>query len=134
MTCSGAADAKHLAFVSTSRDHKQEWMRIADPRHGDVRDVMGETAAKFFESGNDKVNWHYLSRIERAAVVFSERDNWGHMYLYDAATGKLKNQITQRRLECDAGAGGGREGADDLLPGRGEGGGERSLLSACTTV
>ena len=25
-----SADGKHLAFVSTSRDHKQEWLRVAD--------------------------------------------------------------------------------------------------------
>ncbi len=32
-------DGKHLAFVSTSRDHKQEWLRVADASNGDVRDV-----------------------------------------------------------------------------------------------
>jgi dienelactone hydrolase len=86
-------DATHLAFVSTSRDHKQEWMRIADASTGEVRDVMGETTAKFYESGNDKVNWKYLSKTNEL-LWFSERDNWGQMYLYDIATGKLKNQIT----------------------------------------
>jgi dipeptidyl-peptidase 4 len=86
-------DGTHLAFVSTSRDHKQEWMRIADVATGDVRDVMGETTAKFYESGNDKVNWKYLSKTNEL-LWFSERDNWGQMYLYDATTGKLKNQIT----------------------------------------
>jgi dipeptidyl-peptidase-4 len=86
-------DGTHLAFVSTSRDHKQEWMRIADASTGDVRDVMGETTAKFYESGNDKVNWKYLSKTNEL-LWFSEKDNWGQMYLYDIATGKLKNQIT----------------------------------------
>jgi dipeptidyl-peptidase 4 len=86
-------DGTHLAFVSTSRDHKQEWMRIADAATGDVRDVMDETAPKFFESGNDKVNWKYLSKSNEL-LWFSERDNWGQMYLYDLTTGKLKNQIT----------------------------------------
>jgi dipeptidyl aminopeptidase/acylaminoacyl peptidase len=86
-------DGTHLAFVSTSRDHKQEWMRIADASTGEVRDVMGETTAKFYESGNDKVNWKYLSRTNEL-LWFSEKDNWGQMYLYDIATGKLKNQIT----------------------------------------
>jgi dipeptidyl aminopeptidase/acylaminoacyl peptidase len=86
-------DGKHLAFVSTSRDHKQEWMRIADAETGDVRDVMGETTAKFYESGNNKVNWKYLSKTNEL-LWFSERDNWGQMYLYDLATGKVKNQIT----------------------------------------
>jgi dipeptidyl-peptidase 4 len=86
-------DAKQLAFVSTSRDHKQEWVRIADASTGAIREVMGETTAKFFESGNGKVNWKYLSKTNEI-LWFSERDNWGQMYLYDMATGKLKNQIT----------------------------------------
>jgi dipeptidyl aminopeptidase/acylaminoacyl peptidase len=86
-------DGAHLAFVSTSRDHKQEWMRIADASTGEVRDVMGETTAKFYESGNDKVNWKYLSKTNEL-LWFSEKDNWGQMYLYDITTGKLKNQIT----------------------------------------
>jgi len=86
-------DSKHLAFVSTSRDHKQEWFRLADAETGDIREVMTEIAPKFFESGNDKVNWKYLSKSNEI-LWFSERDNWGQMYLYDLTTGKLKNQIT----------------------------------------
>jgi dipeptidyl-peptidase 4 len=86
-------DGTHLAFVSTSRDHKQEWMRVADAATGEVRDVMSETAPKFFESGNDKVNWKYLPQSNEV-LWFSERDGWGQMYLYDLTTGKLKNQIT----------------------------------------
>jgi dipeptidyl-peptidase-4 len=88
-----SGDSAHLAFVSTSREHRQEWMRMADASSGKVRDVMNETAPKFFESGNDKVNWRYLSRSNEL-LWFSERDNWGQMYLYDLSTGKLKNQIT----------------------------------------
>ena len=86
-------DGKHLAFVSTSRDHKQEWFRVADASTGDVREVFTETTAKFFESGNNKVNWHYLPESNEI-LWFSERDGWGQMYLYDLTTGKVKNQIT----------------------------------------
>jgi dipeptidyl aminopeptidase/acylaminoacyl peptidase len=86
-------DGKNLAFVSTSRDHKQEWLRLADAETGDVREVMEETVAKFFESGNGKVNWKYLPKSNEI-LWFSERDNWGQLYLYDLTTGKLKNQIT----------------------------------------
>ena len=85
--------AKQLAFVSTSRDHKQEWLRVADTATGEVREVMNETTPKFFESGNGKVNWKYLP-ASNEVLWFSERDNWGQMYLYDLTTGKLKNQIT----------------------------------------
>jgi dipeptidyl aminopeptidase/acylaminoacyl peptidase len=86
-------DNSHLAFVSTSRDHKQEWLRVADTSTGEVREVMGETAPKFYESGNGKINWHYLPKSNEI-LWFSERDDWGNMYLYDLTTGKLKNQVT----------------------------------------
>jgi dipeptidyl-peptidase 4 len=86
-------DGSHLLFVSTSRDHKQEWVREADVSTGDVREVMTETAPKFFESGNDKVNWKYLPKSNEI-LWFSEQDGWGQMYLYDLTAGKLKNQIT----------------------------------------
>ena len=92
-------DGTHLAFVSTSRDHKQEWLRVADAANGDVRDVMSETATTYFESadslgiGKDKLNWRYLPQSNEV-LWFSERDNWGQLYLYDLNTGKLKIQIT----------------------------------------
>ncbi|HZY71542.1 MAG TPA: DPP IV N-terminal domain-containing protein [Edaphobacter sp.] len=86
-------DGRHLAFVSTSRDHKQEWLRVADAASGEVREVLHETAATYFESGNGRVNWRYLPKSNEV-LWFSERDNWGQMYLYDLTTGKLKNQIT----------------------------------------
>jgi dipeptidyl-peptidase-4 len=87
-------DGMHLAFVSTSRDHKQEWLRVADAVSGDVREVMNETAATYIESGTVKVNWRYLPRSNEV-LWFSERDNWGQMYLYDLTSGKVKNQITR---------------------------------------
>ena len=86
-------DGAHVAFVSTSRDHKQEWLRVADAATGEVREVMNESTPKFYESGNGKINWHYLPGSNEI-LWFSERDNWGNLYLYDLATGQLKNQIT----------------------------------------
>lgn len=86
-------DDASLAFVSTSRDHKQEWLRVADTTTGDVREVMGETTPRFYESGNGKINWHYLP-ASNEILWFSERDDWGNLYLYDLTTGQLKNQIT----------------------------------------
>ncbi len=89
-----SADSTHVGFVSTARDHKQEWMRVADVATGDVREVMNERVKTYFESGNDKVNWHYLPESNEL-LWFSERDNWGQLYLYDLTTGKLKWQITR---------------------------------------
>ncbi|MDR6941865.1 S9 family peptidase [Mucilaginibacter pocheonensis] len=88
------ADASKLAFVSTSRDHKQEKFRIADAATGAVREVFEETVPTQYESGQGTINWKYLAKTNEI-IWFSERDNWGHLYLYDALTGKLKNQITK---------------------------------------
>jgi dipeptidyl-peptidase 4 len=89
-----SSDNKHLAFISTSRDHRQEWLRIADPETGDVRDVMTEKVKTFFEAGAGKANWKYLPETNEF-IWFSERDNWGQLYLYDLTTGQVKNQITK---------------------------------------
>ena len=87
-------DASQLAFVATTRDHKQATFFIADASSGDLREVFNETVATQFESGQGSINWHYLSATNEI-IWYSERDNWGHLYLYDATTGKLKNQITK---------------------------------------
>ena len=86
-------DAKTLAFVSTSRDHKNEKLRVADAETGTIRDIYEETASTQFESGQGRVNWHYLPQSNEF-IWYTERDGWGHLHLYDLATGKLKNQIT----------------------------------------
>ncbi len=85
-------DGQQLAFVSTSRDHKKEQLRIANPATGEVHDILEESTPTFYESGNGRVNWRYLE-TSKEFIWFSERDNWGQLYLYDS-TGKLKNQIT----------------------------------------
>ena len=86
-------DGKHLAFVSTSRDHKIETLRIADADTGAIRDVLKEEVPTFYESGNGRINWEYLPESNEF-IWFSEKSNWGHLYLYDVNTGQLKNAIT----------------------------------------
>ncbi len=87
-------DGSELAFLSTSRDHKEEKFRIANAVTGEVREVFEEKVATQYESGWGSINWRYLPK-SKEIIWFSERDNWGHLYLYDASTGKLKNQITK---------------------------------------
>lgn len=87
------SDSTQLAFVSSSRDHREAKLRVADAATGTVRDVLEEKIATFFESGNGRVNWRVLPGSNEV-LWFSERDNWGQLYLYDLQTGKLKHQIT----------------------------------------
>lgn len=86
-------DGSSLAFVSTSRDHKTVTLRIADAETGEVRDILTETVKTFFESGFREPNWRVL--FDSSQVLwFSQRDNWGHLYLYDLNTGKLIRRVT----------------------------------------
>jgi dipeptidyl aminopeptidase/acylaminoacyl peptidase len=86
-------DGSKLAFVSTSRDHKHEWFRVADVATGAVRTVFEESVPTQYESGNGKANWRVLP-ASNEVIWFSERDDWGQLYLYDLTTGKVKQQIT----------------------------------------
>lgn len=88
-----AADGRSLAFASVSRDHRQVWLRLADAASGEVRTVFEEKTRTWFESGIDAINWRYLS-ASNEVLWWSQRDDWGHLYLYDLATGGLKRQIT----------------------------------------
>ena len=88
-----SADGRQVAFLSTSRDHREAHLRVADTDSGKVRQVLEEKVATYYESGNDAHNWRFLP-ASNEVIWFSERDNWGHLYLYDLQTGRLKNQIT----------------------------------------
>ena len=86
-------DGATVAFVSTARDHRREQLRVADAATGVIRDVLEERAETFYEGGNGAVNWRYLP-ASNEVIWFSERDNWGHLYLHDLKTGREKNAIT----------------------------------------
>lgn len=86
-------DGSSLAFVSVSRDHKHVIFRVADSETGEVREVFDEREETFFESGYNMINWHYLPDSNEV-LWYSQRDNWGHLYLYDLKSGTVKNQIT----------------------------------------
>jgi dipeptidyl aminopeptidase/acylaminoacyl peptidase len=101
IACSGSfddnewsTDGTKLAFVSSSRDHKEAKMRIADAATGIVKEIFEEKVATQYESGQGTINWHFLP-ASNEIIWYSERDDWGHLYLYDANTGKMKSQITK---------------------------------------
>src|SRR2546427_2755215 len=86
-------DASAIAFVSSSRDHKQAWVRVADARTGAVRTLLEEHAATQVGEVGIAQNWHVLPRSNEL-IWWSERDGWIHLYLYDLTTGRLQNRIT----------------------------------------
>lgn len=83
-------DGARLALASTSRDHKQTIVRIADTQTGDVRTLFEETVSTQFES---ITGWRVLW-ASNEIVWNSQRDDWSQLYLYDLTTGRLKSTIT----------------------------------------
>ena len=86
-----SADGSHFVFVSSSRDHKVASVRTADAVTGDVRDLFEEVEETFYESQS---GWRYLS-ASNEILWFSQRDNWGNLFLYDSRTGALKRKVTE---------------------------------------
>ncbi len=86
-------DGSHVAFVSSSRDHKHAWVRVVDAGSGEVRTLFEETSDTQVGDASANENWRVLPGSGEL-IWWSERDDWVHLYLYDLETGALKNRIT----------------------------------------
>ncbi|KAA3439981.1 S9 family peptidase [Rufibacter hautae] len=82
-------------FTRTSRDLKKIDVLSLDVPSGTVKPLIDERFNTYVEvsrvglvnGGSELIHW-------------SERDGWGHFYLYDG-NGKLKNQITSGAYHCE---------------------------------
>jgi dipeptidyl aminopeptidase/acylaminoacyl peptidase len=86
-------DGSAFAFVSSSRDHRHAWVRVADAETGAVRTLFEETSETQIGDAGAGENWRVLPDSDEL-IWWSERDDWVHLYLYDLETGELKNRIT----------------------------------------
>lgn len=86
-------DGSEFAFVSSSRDHKIAHLQIANAYTGAVRSIHKEKVDTYYESGVNAENWRVLFDSNEF-IWYSEKSNWGHLYLYDLTSKKLKNQMT----------------------------------------
>ena len=66
-------DSKQLVFVSTSRDHQEAHVRMADCETGEVRDIFEEIVDTQFESGQGTINWKYPFRYQGDHLVFGTK-------------------------------------------------------------
>jgi dipeptidyl aminopeptidase/acylaminoacyl peptidase len=87
-------DGSHLAFVSSSRDHKTAWVRVANAQTGEVRTLFEERMPTQVGDASLTENLWRVLPASNELIWWSQRDNWTHLYLYDLATGRLKNRIT----------------------------------------
>ena len=88
-------DGSHLAFISSSRDHKKAWFRIANAQTGEVRTLFEETSETQIGDASLTENLWRVLPASNELIWWSQRDNWIHLYLYDLTTGRLKNRITR---------------------------------------
>ena len=99
---SGARTAATLTFEYNQRGHQVYRVIEVDAATGDARAVISEEPKTFFnyrtangtlaDSGKQ---FRYDVDDGQEVVWMSERDGWNHLYLYDGATGAVKNQITK---------------------------------------
>ncbi len=83
-------DGSELAYVSTSRDHKHETVRLANAETGAVRTLFEESSPTQFES---VAGWRIIWPTH-TIIWSSERDNWSQLYAYDLNSGQLVRKIT----------------------------------------
>ena len=95
-------DGRRLTFEYNERGHKVYRVIEVDVETGATRTVIEENVPTFFfyrpASGNQRDNGKLFRHdIDdgREIVWMSERDGWNHLYLYDGATARVKNQITK---------------------------------------
>ena len=87
-------DGSHLAFISSSRDHKTAWFRVADAQTGEVRTLFEEKMATQVGDASLTENLWRVVPASNELIWWSQRENWLHLYLYDLTSGQLKNRIT----------------------------------------
>lgn len=84
-------DGKRLYFQRWNRPWNQSDICEVDVQAGEVRVVIHEEDKPYLDYQMRSIS--FLN--DGKEILFrSERTGWGHYYLYDTATGKLKNQMT----------------------------------------
>ncbi len=81
-----------FTFDFNQRGHQVLQVAEVDGTTGAVRVIIDERSNTFIDYSGK----YFRYDLEKSGEIIwaSERDGWNHLYLYDAKTGKVKNQIT----------------------------------------
>jgi dipeptidyl aminopeptidase/acylaminoacyl peptidase len=85
-------DSSRFTFLYNQRGHQVLRVVSVDARSGEARAIVNEDSKTFIDYSGKEFSYHDDATHE--IIWMSERDGWNHLYLYDAATGAVKNQIT----------------------------------------
>ncbi|MGK6351950.1 DPP IV N-terminal domain-containing protein [Parapedobacter sp. DT-150] len=86
-------DSRAFSFEYNQRGHQRYEVFSIDAVTGAVKSLITETSNTFIDYSGKK----YRKDVDDGQEIIwaSERDGWNHLYLYDGATGAVKNQITK---------------------------------------
>ena len=87
------SDSRAVTFEYNQRGHQLYRVVEIDATTGRTRPLIEEAQKTFVEYSGKRYRQDIADGKE--IVWASERDGWNHLYLYDGATAKVKNQITR---------------------------------------
>jgi dipeptidyl aminopeptidase/acylaminoacyl peptidase len=87
------ADSSRFTFLFNQRGHQALRIVAVDAQTGAAKPIVDETNRTFIDYSGK----FFCERLDDTGEIIwmSERDGWNHLYLYDAKTGAVKNQITK---------------------------------------
>ena len=91
-----SSDSSRVLFVDEARGAKTVRLLSCDIKTGEVQQLFEEqsdTFVKLYHSSEELPVFLPLPETDEL-IWFSERNDWGHLYLYDTKTGKQKAVIT----------------------------------------
>lgn len=86
-------DSRRFTFLFNQRGHQVLRIVAVDASTGEARPIVHEQSKTFIDYAGKSFS-RYLDATGEI-IWMSERDGWNHLYLYDAKTGTVKNQITR---------------------------------------
>lgn len=91
-----AADGKRVYIIDDGRDAKVICLLEFDTDTGNTRQLIQETSDTYINVTTDASgsSVHRFLADTNELIWWSQRSDWGHLYLYDLDTGALKNVIT----------------------------------------
>jgi len=89
-----SSDSAHVYFIARSRYAKSMSLNVIDAISGTSRQLLSETGSTFVESASLAECPMVYVLANHDVLWFSERDGFGHLYLYDGSTGRLKRRLT----------------------------------------
>jgi dipeptidyl-peptidase 4 len=88
-----APDNSRFTFLYNERGHQVQRIISVDARTGEARAIVEEKSPTFIDYSQK--TWSQWLDATGELLWMSERDGWNHLWLYDAAGGAVKTQVTR---------------------------------------